>query len=477
MDQLSIEFVEIKLETDLIPPIASPSGTFAITPSMVRPGNDKEVGEMAEFKTTMDKSTFLGAQAIERVEYFWLKDGQLEPGRPLCSGHEAVFGQTAFTCETDFLEDHEGEQTFYAFYRPRLFGVPLPVMFELNNDARATVVVGADAQAEFQGLGLLYILDGFTRTDAHAVSADGRIVVGASTYVSNSQDEVAFRWSDGSIESLGFLNPSSNIDSVALATSDDGSIIVGWSGSETDFGLSSIAVRWFEGNIVSLPTQPGATAGNLSAARGISSDGSIIVGYAKNASGNIQACRWTNGILETFAHLNASIPAGEAQAVSADGTVAVGSALNSSGTDFIAVRWANGGVTPLGNLPGQTWSQALAVSADGSVIVGSSGGHAFRWIAGQMTPLGNGFSVAEGVSGDGNIVVGSYSDFGAFIWDPVHGMRGLQDVLVNEYGLGEELEGWSLYTATSITADGRTIVGSGITGFRQAYRAVLGTPR
>ena len=45
------------------------------------------------------------------------------------------------------------------------------------------------------------------------------------------------------------------------------------------------------------------------------------------------------------------------------------------------------------------------------------------------------------------------------IWDPVNGMRHLQDVLVNEYGLGASLTGWTLHEASAISADGKHIVG------------------
>ena len=48
-----------------------------------------------------------------------------------------------------------------------------------------------------------------------------------------------------------------------------------------------------------------------------------------------------------------------------------------------------------------------------------------------------------------------------FIWDAIHGMRNLGDVLRDEYGLGDSLSGWNLVSATAISDDGRTIVGLG----------------
>ncbi|HEY3243812.1 MAG TPA: hypothetical protein VGM03_10715 [Phycisphaerae bacterium] len=84
---------------------------------------------------------------------------------------------------------------------------------------------------------------------------------------------------------------------------------------------------------------------------------------------------------------------------------------------------------------------------------------------------------ATGVSGDGSIVVGNASSQfvnGPFIWDAMHGMRLLQDVLTNDFGLN--LNGYSLSSASAISADGMTIVGTAgfPDGFEQAFVARLG---
>ena len=127
----------------------------------------------------------------------------------------------------------------------------------------------------------------------------------------------------------------------------------------------------------------------------------------------------------------------------------------------------------LGDLDGGAFaSEAFAVSFDGSVVVGHStsgnGNEAFRWT--QATgmvglgdlPGGSFFSSARAVSADGSIVVGygtPANSFRAMIWDPVNGMRNLQDVLANEYGLGDSLTGWTLHEGSAISADGNYIVG------------------
>ena len=82
----------------------------------------------------------------------------------------------------------------------------------------------------------------------------------------------------------------------------------------------------------------------------------------------------------------------------------------------------------LGDLPGGSfYSQAYATSADGSVVVG----------------LGSSASGSE-----------------AFIWDALNGMQSIQDILVNDLSL--DLTGWQLEQVTGISADGLTIVGTGV---------------
>jgi uncharacterized membrane protein len=84
-------------------------------------------------------------------------------------------------------------------------------------------------------------------------------------------------------------------------------------------------------------------------------------------------------------------------------------------------------------------------------------------------------SQALGVSGDGSIVVGVANDGNseAFIWDASHGLRNLEDVLVNDLALN--LTGWRLLAARGVSQDGLTIVGSGInpSGQNEAWLAII----
>jgi probable HAF family extracellular repeat protein len=176
------------------------------------------------------------------------------------------------------------------------------------------------------------------------------------------------------------------------------------------------------------------------------------------------------------------LPGGEwfssASGVSADGSVVVGSSDSASGNE--AFRWTQAtGMVGLGNLEWEwgSFGDASGVSTDGSVVVGYSSNElsfeAFRWTQ-QTGMVGLGdllssvdttsrfFSIASGVSGDGSVVVGdsqSVNGQEAFIWNSTQGMRSLQQVLTNDYGL--DLTGWFLNEANAISADGLTVVGSG----------------
>jgi len=336
----------------------------------------------------------------------------------------------------------------------------------------------AMAQASFQGLGDLP--GGDFGSIANAVSADGSVVVGEGT---NADDhEEPFRWTAaGGMVGLGSMEPDAS--GVALGVSGDGAVVV---------GLSSGAFRWTAGGgMQGLGSMPGG--GSAERAYAASDDGSVIVGFGRNAADDIEAFRWTAGGIVSLGDLPGGAVDSRAYAVSDDGSVIVGEGVNSTGHEE-AFRWTSGGgIQGLGRLPGAPssgGSYAFAVSADGSVVVGQSNGpngnEAYRWTASTGMvglgdfPGGSFFSRAHGVSADGSVIVG----FGTgpegtpevFLWTAAGGMRSLRDVLANDHGI--VLTGWDLdaYSGTvGISADGTTIVGGGRNpqGDIEAWRAIL----
>jgi probable HAF family extracellular repeat protein len=164
-----------------------------------------------------------------------------------------------------------------------------------------------------------------------------------------------------------------------------------------------------------------------------------------------------------------------ANGVSRDGTVVVGNDNNEEWvTGVRAFRWTSAdGMFGLGDLPGgDVDSVAHDVSADGSVIVGSSlsasGTEAFRWtsedgmVALGDLPGGDFHSVATGVSADGSVVVGSSESASgreAFRWTSEDGMQSVASILTTA---AVDLIGFTLRTASDVSADGYTIAGSAV---------------
>jgi probable HAF family extracellular repeat protein len=205
-------------------------------------------------------------------------------------------------------------------------------------------------------------------------------------------------------------------------------------------------------------------------------DGSVIVGNTSSATGS-QAFRWTSATgMVALGNLAPSQNSQDtAYGVSADGSVVVGQ----SGDDLTqqAFRWtAATGMVGLGDLPGgDVTSVANAVSGDGSVVVGTghsaSGTEAFRWTAATgMVGLGDltaapFTSQATGISADGKTIYGFSAAPGineqGWVWTEATGMRTLDDVLINDHGLGEELDGWLLWRVSDVSDDGLVLLARG----------------
>ena len=320
------------------------------------------------------------------------------------------------------------------------------------------------------------------------VSGDGSVIVGPNGKTA------AFRWSANT--GLIDLDMGSGQNLLQMVfegfsprVSQDGFTVVG--SRILDFEVE--ASRWTEsGGVVVLNDLPALHF--QSRARDVSADGAVIVGYAESNLG-AQAFRWTEGEgLVPLGDLSGGSINSVATAVSADGSTIAGNGESASGPE--AFRWTEAtGMVGLGALDAiNHYSQAHNISADGNVIVGvsSSGGgyQPFRWTEesgmvglGTISDSGTMFEAYFGsyaVSGDGSTIVGSWfvDDQGAqaFLWAETHGMRGLKDVLVSDYGL--DLLGWELSSAIDISDDGRTIVGYGLSpgGGIQGWVAVVPEP-
>jgi probable HAF family extracellular repeat protein len=312
--------------------------------------------------------------------------------------------------------------------------------------------------ASFTPLGFLGV--DFGPSLALGVSADGSTVVGESN---SPQGLQAFRWRPGEgMIGLGDI-PGGAFSSIAYACSGDGSVVVGASEDATS-GEEGTPFRWTQqSGMVRLGSLGGPTS--YGQARAITSDGSVIVG-ASQAQTGVFGFRWTPGSgMVSLGDFSGGPALSRAYGVSADGNTIAGIGSRSSGFDQ-AFRW-----TPGGGLAGiGSNNSALAITPDGLVIAGSDFQGAYRWTqAGGFVHLGrtggSGVQIVGAMSADGNVIVG-LDDYNAtqgtglaFIWDPVHGMRALAQVLMSDHQL--DLQGMRVFFAEGVSADGKVIAGYG----------------
>jgi probable HAF family extracellular repeat protein len=228
---------------------------------------------------------------------------------------------------------------------------------------------------------------------------------------------------------------------------------------------------------------PGGTFSSY--AYGVSGDGSVVVGSSSySVLGYTQAFRWTSdGGMVGLGDLPGAALWSNAFGVSADGSVIVGWGASASG--FEAFRWTSeGGMVGLGYWPGESGvdprSVANGVSGDGSIVVGESqfdyrySNEAFRWTSGGgMGGLGSVpppffERVAAGVSRDGSVVVGYVYGFDAAGLDNYEAFRWTSDggmVLFDGHPYGGSSG------AYGVNADGSVIVGWGASASgREAFR-------
>ena len=323
-------------------------------------------------------------------------------------------------------------------------------------------------QADFIPLGVLHAGDG---SEAHAVSADGSVVVGSSG-VGLARE--AFRWTTaGGLVGLGDL-PGGAVLSVATGVSANGKVVVGFSESQS----GREAFMWSEETgMVGLGDLPGGLFGSEAGA--VSADGSTVVGGAQSSVGP-RAFIWTAASGMQALSGAAGIWMEHASGVSADGSVVSGSGPS------IALRWTASGGFEI--VEATTGSTAQGMSPNGDFVVGHRSGFAgidgFLWAegAGSMS-LGGSPGTTYGnspvaVDREGGVVainsLGFMPNDKASMWTSASG----QVVLVEDYLLGHgapQVTGWNLNYCGSVSLDGKVIVGGGISpsGVSEAWVAHL----
>jgi hypothetical protein len=316
---------------------------------------------------------------------------------------------------------------------------------------------GAGARGQtFQGIGYPA---GASYSQSVGISADGLTVIGVS-------DGGSFRWTAAGGRQSIPVRP--------YAISADGSVIVG------DWG--SFAARWTSaGGPESLGGFPG---GLSSSARGVSPDGSIVVGGADDPlpqyDHETRAFYWTRS--GGMIRIDSTQSLYSYGVCLTSGGVAYG-VLGANGDE--AFSWTSaGGLMLLGGMSGDSDDDVAAVTPDGQFVVGAAANtqrYAFRWteqggrVSLGMLP-GDLASGATCASADGAIV-GGYSEHYESFWVDRAALWTRSGVLnLGTYlpSLGIDLTGWSLTDISGVSGDGRVITGSGLHGgVQEAWVATI----
>jgi len=251
------------------------------------------------------------------------------------------------------------------------------------------------------------------------ISFDGSVIVGAIAAPGGRSE--AARWTAaGGVVGLGDLNPNNGILlSLATGVSADGNLVVG----QADEG----SFLW-DGSMRKVPDLSDPYTGCFNA--GISGDGTVISGRCVENGVGPYVYRAQNGVPAQISGLSDMILG--YSGVSANGLVVFGKVTGAGNQSWAGLWLPNGTVQPIPPLAGDSNVYIERVSANGLCAVGMSQNAAN---AGLVTAL---------------------------FWDSVNGSRNLRDVLVNDFGLGAELAGWTLKEATDVSDDCSVIVGIGV---------------
>lgn len=348
------------------------------------------------------------------------------------------------------------------------------------------LISASAAAAQTPGFWLTGLPPGGSIGVVRGLSRDGSVAVGFNS-VQPAHPAAGFRWTRaGGREDWGLL-PGMPSYTPAFAVDSTGTTMVGWAGE--NYPADRAFRRVGAGPLENLGVLPGQTQ---SAAAGVSGDGSIVVGTADHQSGPFapgEAFRWTeSGGMGGLGYLRPNGFRSDARGISRDGSTIVGISQSNGGFGAVeAFRWTqSSGMQELpgfsGVLTGSIY--ANAVNEDGTVIVGRAPhadghGHAVRWVNGGLQDLGvfgrfNWHALA--VSDSGDVIGGTRTSAvsTAFIWTPATGMRDASEFL-SMHGVATPLN-YRLEFVHAISGDGLTLAGEArnlLTNVREGFVATI----
>lgn len=284
----------------------------------------------------------------------------------------------------------------------------------------------------------------------NGISGDGSVVIGTGS------TGIQSLYRNGDVRSYG------NNSGWARGVSTDGSIIVG----EIPF-LEDDNGRIFAGPAGFIyedgeTSQTGFfpdTQDLLSSANAVSDDGSVVVGWGRSGSGN-EGFIFENNALTGIGDLAGGFFESYAHDVSSDGSIVVGSGWSDAGPEPIVFK--NNELIGLGVPEGWSGGSAWGVSADGTTIFGQLNGGAavhaaFVYEIDSFTVLedlagGEEDSYPRDITADGSVLVGyGRSDRGreATVWFGEDYTPTALEAILFESGIDLEAAGW--FSLTEVT--------------------------
>lgn len=354
-----------------------------------------------------------------------------------------------------------------------------PIFVALCAGAAFTALPQA-ALAQTPGYHLVGVAPDGENSGVGVVTADGRVAAGTTSSQTNPNATFSpFVWSEAS--GRYDLWPTERLSRLAAprGISEDGTVLVGQAGGSAAFlwsgpGIYQVLPR------LTVPNQP---VHDQNGATGVSGDGAIVVGRSyKTLSLFGEAFRWTQaGGMQPLGFTFPTHVYSEANAISRDGNVIVGMSQDASGQSD-AFRWtATGGMQVLPPLPISSATYAFGTNHDGSVIVGAGGGVGTLWTSQGVQALTSppGWSSrATDTNDDGSVIVGllfNVSTSSPAIWTP---SAGWQTPAVYFAAQGFPVPtGWTVTALNALSADGRTFGGSmDVGGHREGFILTVPAP-
>lgn len=329
------------------------------------------------------------------------------------------------------------------------------------------VMLGAEARGQVPSLTLIEPVAGSRNTLANALSADGRTLVG----VSDASGPYGFTWTAaGGRNDFGLASGVPPFTE-ARGVSADGSTVVG-----TRIGNQQAwnAFRYSGGVYQTLGRPP--VGHDQTEANGVSGDGSMIVGRAYPTGGFVRPMRWTEGTgMRAVALPDPRQLGGWFEDVSRDGSTAIGVSGPSVDGIFSAYTWREAGgwtrLPPPASIPGTDEVRPSGVNFDGSLVVGWADAEGLRgrqsailWrdsVPSVLDGFGSNWSMfANKVNDDASVIVGSAFISGGDDYAVIW-LNGRPAQLQTYLpSLGVEIpDGYRIAGCTGVSADGLTISG------------------